>query len=96
MLNEYESGIRRARRRPQEQPSRTPRRAQSIERIAEVSTTWKALTELWATRSRRAPTDAHLARGYFPMRSAQIDDQCLASPTTCGQGLPHVLSLGSR
>ncbi len=73
-----------------EQPSHTSTRAE-IEQISEISTTWKALTELY-DQIAESMTDAQLARGYW-MRSAQIDDQQLGLVDEAAKGYTHVLSL---
>jgi golgin subfamily B member 1 len=73
-----------------EQPAHEATRAE-IERIAEVSTTWKTLTELY-DQIAEGLTDAQLARGYW-MRSAQIDDQALGLVDEAAKGYTHVLSL---
>ena len=73
-----------------EQPAHAATRAE-IENIAELSTTWKALTDLYDEIA-EGMTDAHLARGYW-MRSAQIDDQQLGLVDEAAKGYTHVLSL---
>ncbi len=73
-----------------EQPAHTSARVE-IENIAEISTTWKALTELYDEIA-ESMTDAALARGYW-MRSAQIDDQQLGLVDEAAKGYTHVLSL---
>ena len=73
-----------------EQPHHAAARVE-IENIAELSTTWKALTELYDEIA-ESMTDAALARGYW-MRSAQIDDQQLGLVDEAAKGYTHVLSL---
>ena len=90
MLNDHERAFKALAAALKEQPAHAETRAE-IERIAEVSTTWKALTELYDEIA-AGLTDAHLARGYF-MRSAQIDDQALGLVDDAAKGYTHVLSL---
>ena len=74
----------------EEQPHHAETRRE-IEHIAEISTTWKALTDLYESIAQKL-TDATLARGYW-MRSAQIEDQQLGLVDEAAQGYTHVLSL---
>lgn len=73
-----------------EQPAHAETRAE-LEQIAEASTSWKALTELY-DQIAEGLTDAQLARSYW-MRSAQIDDQQLGLVDEAAKGYTHVLSL---
>lgn len=72
------------------QPTHEATRAE-IENIAEISTTWKALTDLYDEIA-EGLTDAELSRSYW-MRSAQIDDQQLGLVDEAAKGYTHVLSL---
>ena len=73
-----------------EQPAHNETRGE-IERIAEVSSTWKALTELYEQIAENL-TDAQLARSFW-MRSAQIEDRELGLIDEAAKGYTHVLSL---
>jgi tetratricopeptide (TPR) repeat protein len=73
-----------------EQPHHGETRSE-IERIADQSSTWKALTELYDSVAENL-TDAQLARSYW-MRSAQIEDQQLGLVDDAAKGYVHVLSL---
>lgn len=73
-----------------EQPAHAETRAE-LEHIAEASTSWKALTELY-DQIAEGLTDAQLSRSYW-MRSAQIDDQQLGLVDEAAKGYTHVLSL---
>lgn len=90
MLNDHERAFKALAAALKEQPAHAETRAE-IERIAEISTTWKALTDLY-DQIGETLTDAHLARGYW-MRSAQIDDQQLGLVDEAAKGYTHVLSL---
>ncbi|MCL2776956.1 MAG: hypothetical protein FWD73_03055 [Polyangiaceae bacterium] len=73
-----------------EQPHHAQARAE-LERIAEISATWKVLTELYEQIA-ESLTDAKLARSYW-MRSAQIEDQELGLVDEAATGYVRVLSL---
>lgn len=73
-----------------EQPHHDATRAE-IEHIAEQSSTWKELTELYEQIAKDL-TDAQLARSFW-MRSAQIEDQKLGLVDEAASGYVHVLSL---
>ncbi len=90
MLNDHSRAFVALSKALREQPSHADARAE-LEKIAEISTAWKALTELYDEIA-EAATDAHLARGYW-MRSALIDDQQLGLVEDAAKGYTHVLSL---
>ncbi|MDF2693599.1 MAG: domain protein putative component of TonB system, partial [Labilithrix sp.] len=74
MLNDHARAFKALASALREQPHHGETRAE-IERIADMSSTWKALTELYESIA-EGLTDAQLARSYW-MRSAQIEDQQL-------------------
>jgi len=90
MLNDHSRAFRALASALREQPAHVETRAE-IERIAEISSTWKQLTELYDQIAENL-TDAQLARSYW-MRSAQIDDQQLGLVDEAAKGYAHVLSL---
>ncbi|MBX3191757.1 MAG: tetratricopeptide repeat protein [Labilithrix sp.] len=90
MLNDHGRAFKALAAALKEQPAHAETRAE-IERIAEISTTWKALTELYDAIAADL-TDAQLARSFW-MRSAAIDDQHLGLVDEAAKGYVHVLSL---
>ena len=73
-----------------EQPHHAETRAE-IQHIADVSSSWKALTELYESIA-ESLTDASLARSYW-MLSAKIEDEALGLVDEAAKGYMHVLSL---
>ena len=73
-----------------EQPHHAETRAE-MQRIADVSNAWKALTELYESIGENL-TDAALARSYW-MLSARIEDEALGLVDDAAKGYMHVLSL---
>lgn len=90
MLNDHPRAFKALSKGLAEQPAHAETRAE-LEHIAEVSTAWKALTELYEQIAENL-TDAQLSRGYW-MRSAQIEDQQLGLVDEAAKGYTHVLSL---
>ncbi|AKU99995.1 TPR domain protein, putative component of TonB system [Labilithrix luteola] len=90
MLNDHARAFKALASALREQPHHEQTRAE-IERIAEISTTWKALTELYEQIA-EGLTDAQLARSFW-MRSAMIEDQQLGLVDEAASGYVHVLSL---
>ena len=90
MLSDHPRAFKALSKGLQEQPAHAETRAE-LEQIAEVSTSWKALTELY-DQIAETLTDAQLSRSYW-MRSAQIDDQQLGLVDEAAKGYTHVLSL---
>ncbi len=90
MLNDHARAFKALAGALREQPHHYETRAE-IERIAEISETWRALTELYESVAENL-TDAHLARSFW-MRSAQIEDQQLGLVDEAGKGYTRVLTL---
>ncbi len=90
MLNDHARAFKALASALREQPHHGETRAE-IERIADMSSTWKELTELYESIAENL-TDAQLARSYW-MRSAQIEDQQLGLVDDAAKGYVHVLSL---
>lgn len=90
MLTDHERAFKALSKGLQEQPAHAETRAE-IEHIAEVASSWKALTALYDQIAENL-TDAQLARSYW-MRSASIDDQQLGLVDEAAKGYTHVLSL---
>jgi tetratricopeptide (TPR) repeat protein len=90
MLNDHARAFAALATALKDQPHHAETRAE-IERIAEASSTWKALTELYESIAENL-TDAQLARSFW-MRSAQIEDQALGLVDDAAKGYFHVLSV---
>ncbi len=90
MLNDHQRAFRALATALRDQPHHVETRAE-IERVAEMSTTWKALTALYASIAENL-TDAQLARSFW-MRSAHIEDTQLGLVDEAAKGYGHVLSL---
>jgi golgin subfamily B member 1 len=90
MLNDHARAFKALASALREQPHHGETRSE-IERIADMSSTWKSLTELYESIAENL-TDAQLARSYW-MRSAQIEDQQLGLVDEAAKGYVHVLSL---
>ncbi len=90
MLNDHERAFKALSTALKEQPHHEETRAE-IQRIADMSSGWKALTELYESIAQNL-TDAQLARSYW-MLSAQIEDQQLGLVDDAAKGYQHVLSL---
>lgn len=90
MLNDHARAFKALGAGLREQPHHAETRAE-IENIAELSSTWKALTELYESIAENL-TDAQLARSFW-MRSAQIEDQQLGLVDEAAKGYQHVLTL---
>ncbi len=90
MLNDHDRAFRALAAALREQPHHNETRAE-IQRIAEISNAWKALTELYESIGENL-TDAVLARSYW-MLSARIEDEALGLVDDAAKGYFHVLSL---
>lgn len=90
MLNDHARAFKALSAALREQPQLAETRAE-IERIADMSNTWKALTELYDSIAEQL-TDAQLARSYW-MRSAKIEDQQLGLVDDAAKGYVQILSL---
>ncbi|MBN9159751.1 MAG: hypothetical protein BGO98_42650 [Myxococcales bacterium 68-20] len=90
MLNDHPRAFKALASALREQSHHGETRAE-IERIADMSSTWKDLTALYESIAENL-TDAQLARSYW-MRSAQIQDQQLGLVDDAAKGYAHVLSL---
>ncbi|HVJ90714.1 MAG TPA: tetratricopeptide repeat protein, partial [Labilithrix sp.] len=90
MLNDHARAFNALAAALREQPHQNDTR-EEIQRIAEISNAWKALTELYESIAENL-TDALLARSYW-MLSARIEDEALGLVDDAAKGYLHVLSL---
>ncbi len=90
MLNDHQRAFKALASALREQPHHNETRAE-LQRIADVSSSWKALTELYESIG-ESLTDAMLARSYW-MLSARIEDEALGLVDDAAKGYMHVLSL---
>jgi golgin subfamily B member 1 len=90
MLNDHPRAFKALSAALREQPHHQETRAE-LQRIADISNSWKELTELYESIGENL-TDAALARSYW-MLSARIEDEALGLVDDAAKGYMHVLSL---
>ena len=90
MLNDHARAFKALASALREQPHHAETRAE-IQHIADVSSAWKELTELYESIG-ESLTDAALARSYW-MLAAKIEDEALGLVDEAAKGYMHVLSL---